>query len=300
MHDQNFKNLILDYPQQALAFFAAEEAPPDLEKARIVPIRQEQLKERLGDRFRELDTPLPVEWPDGRRAAILFVIEEETESSRFRIHRLAVYCLELAEFFQTDRVVPVVIFLNSGRRPAHLRLGSEHKSYLEFQYIACDLYQLPARRYYDSPNIVVRLNLPNMAYASEEKLDMYQAAQTGLVRLESDPEKQLKYIDFIDYYAKLSDEEVNHYRARFLDGKGEIMGLAQLLRDEGRQAGWREGRQEGRREERFNLLIRLLTRRFGILPQWARQRLQQAPPEQLEIWAEQLLDADSLETALDL
>jgi len=25
-HDQSFKNLILDYPRQALAFFAAEEA----------------------------------------------------------------------------------------------------------------------------------------------------------------------------------------------------------------------------------------------------------------------------------
>ena len=29
-HDQNFKNLIIDYPRDALAFFAAEEAPgPD-------------------------------------------------------------------------------------------------------------------------------------------------------------------------------------------------------------------------------------------------------------------------------
>ena len=26
-HDQNFKNLILDYPRDALAFFAPEEAP---------------------------------------------------------------------------------------------------------------------------------------------------------------------------------------------------------------------------------------------------------------------------------
>ena len=55
MHDQNFKNLILDYPKQALAFFAAEEIDEKLSEARIVPIRQEQLKERLGDRFRELD-----------------------------------------------------------------------------------------------------------------------------------------------------------------------------------------------------------------------------------------------------
>lgn len=61
MHDQNFKNLILDYPVQSLEFFAREEAGMDLSQARIIPLRQEQLKERLGDRFRELDTPLLVE-----------------------------------------------------------------------------------------------------------------------------------------------------------------------------------------------------------------------------------------------
>ena len=49
-HDQNFKNLILDYPRQALEFFAAEEVGDLDEGVRIIPIRQEQLKERLGDR----------------------------------------------------------------------------------------------------------------------------------------------------------------------------------------------------------------------------------------------------------
>ena len=56
-HDQNFKNLILDYPRDALAFFAAEEAPAPEDDVRVTPLRQEQLKERLGDRFRELDAP---------------------------------------------------------------------------------------------------------------------------------------------------------------------------------------------------------------------------------------------------
>ena len=64
-HDHNFKNLILDYPHQAIAFFAAVEAQAVDAGARILPIREEQLKERLGDRFRELDVPLLVEWPDG-------------------------------------------------------------------------------------------------------------------------------------------------------------------------------------------------------------------------------------------
>ncbi len=42
-HDQNFKNLILDYPRQALAFFAPEEAPASEDDVEIVPLRQEQL-----------------------------------------------------------------------------------------------------------------------------------------------------------------------------------------------------------------------------------------------------------------
>jgi hypothetical protein len=57
-HDQNFKNLVLDYPRQALAFFAASEAQHLTPEVRITPVREEQLKERLGERFRELDIPL--------------------------------------------------------------------------------------------------------------------------------------------------------------------------------------------------------------------------------------------------
>ena len=81
-HDQNFKNLILDYPRQALQFFAKEEAAAIDDSVDIVPVRQEQLKERLGDRFRELDIPLLVKWPGGRREVLLFTLEEQTFNSR--------------------------------------------------------------------------------------------------------------------------------------------------------------------------------------------------------------------------
>ena len=47
--DKNFKNLILGYPRHALAFFAGVEATGINEYARIVPIRKEQLQERLGE-----------------------------------------------------------------------------------------------------------------------------------------------------------------------------------------------------------------------------------------------------------
>ncbi|QXP84029.1 Rpn family recombination-promoting nuclease/putative transposase [Methylococcus sp. Mc7] len=63
---------------------------------------------------------------------------------------------------------------------------------------------------------------------------------------------------------------------------------------EGHQKGHQEGRQEGRQLGEALVLRRLLTHRFGPLPDWVEQRIQQAPPEQLETWAERLLDAESL------
>ena len=163
-HDQNFKNLILDYPREALQFFAPEEAVEIDESVKITPIRQEQLKNRLGDRFHELDVPLSVEWPDGRRAALLFLFEEETDPARFSIHRLVIYCASLAELMETDRIVPIVIFLHgSSRIRKELHLGSERRTFLSFDYLSCVLNELPAEAYKDSDNIVARITLPTMA-----------------------------------------------------------------------------------------------------------------------------------------
>ncbi|MCO6440851.1 MAG: hypothetical protein J5I81_07140, partial [Nitrococcus mobilis] len=155
-HDQNFKNLILDYPHQALRFFAAEEAGGIDPATRILPVRQEQLQERLGERFRELDVPLLVEWSDGRREAMLFVVEEESDPRRFSIHRLAHYCLDLAELLEITRVVPVVIFLRGTAAPRALALGGDRHEYLRFHYLACELASLPAEPHMHSDNLVAR------------------------------------------------------------------------------------------------------------------------------------------------
>lgn len=248
-HDQNFNmNLILDYPHQALAFFAAHEGAGLPKTVRILPIRQEQLQERLGERFRELDIPLLVEWPDGQQAVMLFVLEEETDPKRFSIHRLAHYCLDLAELVGTDRVVPVVIFLRSGSYRRNLDLHGEHASYLRFSFIACELATLPAEHYFTSTNLVARLNLLNMHYDPAQRVEVYARAQDGLAELEPDPEKRLKYADFIEAYANLSEDEWVCYCNEYLphsERREAIMGLVQRCREEGRQLGQQEGVKEG-------------------------------------------------------
>ncbi|WP_209449616.1 hypothetical protein [Ectopseudomonas mendocina] len=52
---------------------------------------------------------------------------------------------------------------------------------------------------------MARLNLLNMHWPAERKIEIYAQAIRGL--MQPDPEKQLKYIDFIDIYTALDDNE---------------------------------------------------------------------------------------------
>ena len=236
--------------------------------------------------------PLLVEWPNGQREALLFTLEEETDPGRFSIHRLAHYTLHLSELFDTERVVPVVIFLKSNNNIAEsLHIRSERHSYLQFHYLHTHLNKLHANQYFSSQNIVARLNLPNMAWAKKDKIDVYANAIQGLFSLEPSVEKQLKYIDFVDIYSDLSTDERKAYQRRYPQEESKMAGLAERLRTEGMQQGMQQGMQKGE----LNVLLRLLTRRFGPLDSATKLRLQEASSEELERWADNILDAASLD-----
>ena len=309
-HDQNFKNLILDYPRHALEFFAPEEAPAQGDDVDIVPLRQEQLQERLGGRYRELDTPLRVDWADGRRAAVVFALEEETDGRRFSRHRLAHYCLDLAELFDTERVVPVSIFLRAAPEPARetLALGTERERYLTFKHLSCRLAAMDAAAWLDSDNPVALANLPNMHRPADlDRIDVYAWAMRGLRALEPDGAKLAKYAEFIDIYAALADNEFESYRRRYPEESRTMAGMIQRARDEGmrvgRDEGMRAGRDEGMRQGRVDgervMLERLLRRRFGRLDTAVAERLHGASATDLEAWAENVLDARTLDDVFD-
>lgn len=293
-NDQNFKNLILDFPEDALELFAGREAAGLEQGARIIPIREEQLKDRLGDRFRELDVPLLVEWPSGYRAAILFVLEEESDPRRFSVHRLAHYCLDLSELFDTERVVPVVIFLRAGGYARELVLGGEERSYLRFSFLSCVLPELYYEDYRDSSNIVARLNLPNMRYRPEQRIEVYAHAVRGLRDLEPEQDKVSKYLDFIDIYTGLDEEERKIYITKYPEEASFMNTFAERFRQEGMQQGMQEGMQQGE----ALLLLRLLFRKFGAIPEDKKRMIEAADSERLLQWSERVLTAESLEDVL--
>ena len=122
---------------------------------------------------------------------------------------------------------------------------------------------------------------------------VYASAQDGLAGLEPEFDRRLKYTDFIDCYARLNEDEWLCYQREYLAGSTQrevIMGMLNYSRQEGRQQGLQQGISVGE----AILLKRLLTRRFGPLPEWAASRLAKADQASLEAWTDRVLDAPDL------
>lgn len=64
--------------------------------------------------------------------------------------------------------------------------------------------------------------------------------------------------------------------------------------EQGLAQGLAQGRQEGRLEGERILVLRQVQHRFGEVPDAVRQRVQSASRDELEIWADRILDAESL------
>ncbi len=65
----------------------------------------------------------------------------------------------------------------------------------------------------------------------------------------------------------------------------------------GLEEGLEEGREEGREKGRQSIIQRLFAKRFGrdVLAPLFQERLSKATPEQLDLWAEKLLDAKTID-----
>jgi hypothetical protein len=67
----------------------------------------------------------------------------------------------------------------------------------------------------------------------------------------------------------------------------------------GVEQGLQQGVPQGIPQGETLVLRRLLTRRFGPLPEWAEDKLAQADRTQLESWADRVLDAKMLEEVFE-
>ena len=98
-------------------------------------------------------------------------------------------------------------------------------------------------------------------------------------------------LEFIDIYAGLTENDRRRYRRQYPEDSNTMAGIIQRARDEGMQ----QGRVEGERA----VLEKQLRRRFGLVPSGVTDRLRRASANDIETWAENVLDAETLDDVFD-
>ena len=292
-HDQNFKDLVLDFPQAALAFFLPQEHISLEDDLIITPIRQETTRRRLRHRALLLDVPLRVAWRDGSRQPLVVLFEFESVTSRFDPHRLHEYLARLARMEKTLRALAVVIFLHRGKISSRLTMTGDHLPSIAFNWVTWQLGGMDARAHAGDDNIIARLTSVCMRRQTDtpSRVRVYGQAVRGLLTLTADPGLHRKYLDFLEDYLSLDAEEWRLFEQLY-DMESKSMGaFKERWLEEGRRQGVAQGVAQGEQ----SLLARLLARRFGPLDQATETRLRNASTDEINRWTDQILVARTLD-----
>ena len=245
-HDHHFKNVFLDFPTEALAWLA-----PDAFKAfgplkGLEFVRQEPRKRKLKDAHLALDMPILFHFKEGR--VLLWLVEFQEEKGRFSIYRLLRYTTDLMEAYPLATVIPTVLFTRRGkwRKDVIRELESRlvNREYLHFEYQLVRLFDFNARDYYKNQNPIVKILMPRMNYTPEERPEVIRQAYLGLYQLAT-PMLFDKYVDFIDLYAGVQDQEREELYRAIVEEKEETAMLTQYIKEKGFNEGMEQGMEQG-------------------------------------------------------
>nr|VFK79104.1 MAG: conserved hypothetical protein (putative transposase or invertase) [Candidatus Kentron sp. SD] len=148
-----------------------------------------------------------------------------------------------------------------------------------------EYYLIPLNRFKD----IVQDDLDQWVYAfkNNEVLDEFTAPGIGALKekldyLKMDEKEKRRYDTFLDY-ARSSRGMIDHARQEGIE-EGLQQGLEQ---------GMERGLELGRGKGEVAFLIRLLGHKFGPLPEALLQRIDNAGPEDLALWGERVLHAET-------
>lgn len=254
-HDQNFKNVFLDFPVASLEWILPETIQTFGPVVKYDFSRQETKKDRLSDPHLALDMPILYTFQNNRRL-LLWLMEFQEDKAKFSIHKLLRYTADKMSAHPDALVVPTVIFSDRRQwttdvaRCLDARLNG--RVLLHFEYVLLKLYDFWARDFFDTRNPVVKILLPKMRYEPAERWEVVRQAYIGLYQLAS-PALFQKYVDFIDLYAEIGEEERDRILLEMEDRKETVM-IKQILKE--------EGRKEGLVEARLDFLSRMLMKKY--------------------------------------
>lgn len=270
-----------------------------------------------GDQSRHYsDLLYEVKMHGGGEGLVYFLFEHKSFHDRFTALQLLRYMVEIWELRRKQRrkctalplIIPIVVYHGGPRRTsARIR----------------DLVAAPDAR---CAAFVPDFELSFQDFSPEADTEIKGTIELRLLcsclRAKNDPKSVRRVLEIFHLLQDLGDDAcalqwvatIYRYMAGTMDIEAEVvqdiahrtlstskrdtvMTLAEKLHQKGLMEGKLEGRLEGSLEGRQSVLQRLLAKRFGdsILDIRLQERLRSATQEELDTWAERILDAATID-----
>jgi predicted transposase YdaD len=207
-------------------------------------------------------------------------------------------------FQRFDRLsAPQVLYV--GQAPLNM-IAQLKQDVLYYHYQLLDIREIDCRFLLESPSIADNV-LAILCRLGENQNQVVKEILSRVARLEG--KRRQDALEHLRIIAGLRSPKLQQLVKQesikmpiTVDMSQTIWGieLFEQGKSEGEQKGRLVGKTEGEREGKLKgeaaMLQRLLERRFGPLPAWAVERIQQANCEQLEIWSLRVLEVHDLES----
>ncbi|HYX25198.1 MAG TPA: DUF4351 domain-containing protein [Thermoanaerobaculia bacterium] len=296
-HDKIFKQLLRNFLADFLRLVLP--APDRLDLSSPELLDKELFAGGPHGRRREPDLLVRIRTVHGR--PLLIHVEIEARASRGMEERLWRYRNQILARYET-LVLSIVVNLKRGRPGVHLEIRESGlgPDFPEFRYISFGLERCRAAEYLARPEPLAWAfaALMDPGPLSRAELKMACLRRIAGLRGRIDP---FLLVDCVESYLQLEPWEVAEFetlasRRDNQEVRAVKMTWSETLRAEGWEKGRKEGMEEGAQTGARQMLLLLLGKRFGPLPETVRRRVEAIDSlDLLTRLAERLLSAHSLE-----
>lgn len=289
-HDHAFKEILGEFFPEFITLFFPQVAEY-LDRSSIEFQPQEIFADLIDGDTYEADVVVKARFRGQDSYFIIHVEHQSAFDPDFDRHMFIYFAL-LHRIFHLP-VYPIVIFSHRSPRQAGDRTHTVEFSdweVLRFNYRAIRLNHLKWQDYAQQQNPIASAFMAKMKMKPQERPLVKVECLKQMARLGLNPAQSRMISKFVDNYLRLEGQEKAAFQAE-LDRiepseKGAVMEVLTSWTEEGIE----RGRQEGER----SLILRLLNRRVGTLPEAIQTQVEALPLEQLEMLGEALLDFTGL------
>jgi hypothetical protein len=247
--DRMIKELIRDYPEDALGFFQPEILQRYGKPVSIDFHIQENKKHNHRDSTFINDITVIYRFAN-RKNLILTLVEHWSEKSKFDIHRFAQYLIDLDFQFPGYEKLPIALFTDKADKwrhapPESIEISCLGKIFLKFQYHLIRMKSEEAKNYKNTKNKFIAALRSSMKWESDKKAFLAFDFIGYFSTLEKDIKLLRKHIDIIEYYFYLTDDEILELIDLMNKGEKTSM-LSETILNQGIEKGKSEGIFEGR------------------------------------------------------